>query len=778
MAELILRWLATYAVHSTVLILGVFLLERARLLVERDVREWAWRVALFGGLATAALQVAASRDGETLIRSLASAATSTTEELLPVVADESPAHEPALVAAPHSARVDESGTALLDGRVASMDAGARRGEIAPVVAESDAVEAPAELPRLPPTIVLPRTVSALIPVAAWLALAASGCLLLILQFRALRRRYGASARVPDAEVVAEVSRLARDAGVVVAELRCTEHVASPLVLPPATLCLPAWALDQLDATQRRAMLAHEIAHLARRDPWWRLAETLLSRLMFFQPLNRLARRRLEHLAELACDDWAARRADARALAQCLAACGERIVFGTPVLASAMAGSRAALVHRIRTLLEESPMRIPVRVFLARSALVVAVLGVLALPVVVFEGNARASNHIHVQSSDSLFGKSMQVSVDKGQGRLKARFDGDFEINENEDDLTSVGKLGWIEQTLGGVKRRVDFEHDGGKLVRRFQVDGEDQPFEPAGRQFLAQVIPTLLRETAIDAEARVGRLERKGGKEAVVAEIEQLGGDYARRVYVSLLSARGALEPAQVDRLIASVARSKSSYEQRESYSALIENQTLAAGQQAAILGAVAAMESDYEKRTVLTALAPKLVLDDLVVAGWTKALGTIDSSYEVRESISALAERDDLPVPLVEASIKAVERVDSDYEVRTALAALARHVSKSPGLAVAYAKSLEHVQSDYDQREAVSALVENATLDAAGYHALLALAERIDSDYDCRTALQSIASRMPGDDSLIRQYRQVARKLGDYDRGQAEKALDRFVVL
>ena len=50
------------------------------------------------------------------------------------------------------------------------------------------------------------------------------------------------------------------------------------------------AIAELDAPQLRAMLAHELAHLERRDPQWLAFACILERAFFFQPLNRLARR--------------------------------------------------------------------------------------------------------------------------------------------------------------------------------------------------------------------------------------------------------------------------------------------------------------------------------------------------------------------------------------------------------------------------------------------------------------------------------------------------------
>jgi len=40
---------------------------------------------------------------------------------------------------------------------------------------------------------------------------------------------------------------------------------------------------------------------------------------------------------------------------------------------------------------------------------------------------------------------------------------------------------------------------------------------------------------------------------------------------------------------------------------------------------------------------------------------------------------------------------------------------------------------------------------------------------------LVELAARMPKDAALIERYRAAARKLGSYERSEAEQALDRF---
>ena len=72
-------------------------------------------------------------------------------------------------------------------------------------------------------------------------------------------------------------------------------VRRSFVLVPNTIC--DWP-----ASQRRAMLLHELGHIARRDPAWQLIVELVRALYWFNPLVWFAIRRLQFERECACDD--------------------------------------------------------------------------------------------------------------------------------------------------------------------------------------------------------------------------------------------------------------------------------------------------------------------------------------------------------------------------------------------------------------------------------------------------------------------------------------------
>jgi beta-lactamase regulating signal transducer with metallopeptidase domain/biopolymer transport protein ExbD len=132
-------------------------------------------------------------------------------------------------------------------------------------------------------------------------------------------------------------------------LSVAQGLNSPVVLSKREICLPARALEEFSPRELRATLAHELAHVLRRDPLWLRTYGLLEALFFFQPAVRWATRALRAEAELACDDWAvARGADPLGLAHSLA----RIAAwapSAPAVLSAMVGHETGLVQRVRRL---------------------------------------------------------------------------------------------------------------------------------------------------------------------------------------------------------------------------------------------------------------------------------------------------------------------------------------------------------------------------------------------------------------------------------------------
>ncbi len=169
----------------------------------------------------------------------------------------------------------------------------------------------------------------------------------------------------------------------------SEQLTSPIALGPSEICVPDRALDGLTPDQQEAMLAHEMAHLVRRDPLWIKVFALFEIVFFFQPLNMWARKRQQAAAEHLCDAWAVRKTGKpNALASCLVEVAGWMQRGGPHWrVAAVAGS--PLHTRIYHLLQNqwSEEKIMSRFKQSLSALVIVCLVTWLVPGVSFTQDA-------------------------------------------------------------------------------------------------------------------------------------------------------------------------------------------------------------------------------------------------------------------------------------------------------------------------------------------------------------------------------------------------------
>jgi RND family efflux transporter MFP subunit len=122
------------------------------------------------------------------------------------------------------------------------------------------------------------------------------------------RRIIRSARPAPAELQERIGRVAERLGLRNIPVACLLPVRiSPMVWVPLAgprhLVLPEELWGLFDATQQDAILAHELAHLKRRDYWVRRLEALACGLYWWDPVAWWARREVERAEERCCDAW-------------------------------------------------------------------------------------------------------------------------------------------------------------------------------------------------------------------------------------------------------------------------------------------------------------------------------------------------------------------------------------------------------------------------------------------------------------------------------------------
>ena len=431
-AASITAWLLTYAIHSTVLLGMAWLVLRVRR-AGPDVADLLWKVALVGGVVTATAQSLFDvRPAGSLALGEAPAAlvnmpptfgeVPTVEGSRPEVGTSLPATELGAGTPVNPATSGDAATSGFTGRLSMV------GVIA----------------------------------TAWLIvgiglLAWYGGRRLILVGRLGDRRV-----LVDGELPAALAALRREAGVRrPIRLTASNAISSPVALGNGEICLPVAALEELEPAQQRAMLAHELAHLVRRDPQWLAFACAMERVFFFQPLNRVARRGLQEAAEYQADAWAAQRSGGVPLARCLVKVAEWIEaspLGVPV--AGMAEQRSQLSVRVARLLEKgaigAPRRQPLASMLSVGAL--AATTVLAPGVMGHRGAPEPASDPWSIPTDAELGVAgteldpMESGQDRRWERTSEKHgssNSNSSTNSNRNSDTNDGVVRLIDGKLGG-----------------------------------------------------------------------------------------------------------------------------------------------------------------------------------------------------------------------------------------------------------------------------------------------------------------------------------------
>lgn len=213
---------------------------------------------------------------------------------------------------------------------------------------------------------------------------------------------------------------------------------------------------------------------------------------------------------------------------------------------------------------------------------------------------------NVSISSRIDGRNVDWHWRSGIHTRDLRMSGNVEFNDDETDIKSITASGGFsfEESHGFSSRKYVVTADGsGQLSRRYLVDGREKPMDDDARAWLRATLPEIMRELGVDAPARVQRILKRGGPNAVLAEIAKIQSSGSRRIYIRELSTAAKLNNEQLHTLLRYV-RDINSDGDKTSLLIHLAPQTLKDNLRDHVFDAVATIRSDGDKRRVLLALA------------------------------------------------------------------------------------------------------------------------------------------------------------------------------
>jgi beta-lactamase regulating signal transducer with metallopeptidase domain len=510
--------------------------------------------------------------------------------------------------------------------------------------------------------------------------------------------------------------------------------------------LPAGA-EEWPEPRRRAVLLHELAHVARLDYPAQLAAEVVRALYWFNPLVWMAARKLRIESEHACDDRVlaagAPASDyagdlleiARSLRALRAAAPAGLTMARP---SQLAGRLLAVLdaHRDRRGVSR---RFTLPAWLI-AACVVLPLAALAPFAPHSSGHSRSVSHGDVNGVQTY-----QWSEDGH--KIRIRTEGKVDLNE---DWTGIVRLSRgaemrIEEEMGGTTRRLDIEPGSdGRPVYTWKVDGTERPFDAAGRNWLQSMLLQFVRGTGYAADERVAMILKRQGPEGVFAEISRIPGDYVKAIYFKKLLAHRELGAPVVERALRQAGKEvKSDYELGQTLSAAAESQPLTESLSAAYAEAAGSIQSDYEQKQALTALVSRGRLTPATLAMVLRSAHGIESDYECAELLTAAAGKNRLDDPVAwRAYAEAADTIGGAYERHRALSAAVKTGSLSQDSLLGLIQSARGIHSDYERASLLVEIAGQYNLSGAPRDAYLEAARSIHSQYERQRAEAALVER------------------------------------
>lgn len=336
--------------------------------------------------------------------------------------------------------------------------------------------------------------------------------------------------------------------------------------------------------------------------------------------------------------------------------------------------------------------------------------------------ASSNKVVNIKSGENSWTSSTNGTTFKIESK------GKIEISANDKDITGISDNGYLtlSKTVFGSKHRVDIRAEGNTLRKRYYQGSREKPWEPTGREWLAEILPELVRSSTLGAASRIERFYKQGGSTAVLQEIADLKSDFVRQHYGDVLL-KYPLSDQQIAEVFQRLSKSiTSDYYLAELLSGNLEkglkNQTTSL----AYIKAIDGIASDFYRASVLQDVVKKGENAKIDLKSFLTITGEISSDFYKASVLEVLAKSEGVSAYQAE-YFEIAGTINSDFYRASALNKGFQHIKLTNIGMYNGLKSWSSMSSDFYQQDVMLHLLKK--------HRLTAEAQKI--------VLMPIASRM-----------------------------------
>jgi len=331
--------------------------------------------------------------------------------------------------------------------------------------------------------------------------------------------------------------------------------------------------------------------------------------------------------------------------------------------------------------------------------------------------------------------SDRILIRNNFSSIELKYDGEFRLSDDDKDIVSITPNGYfkISKTTFGNKRSIQIDSDHrGNLTKKYYEGRTELSYVPDGEEWLADVLPEIVRSSAIAVEQRVERIYGKSGAQGVIQEIEEIDSDYLSAIYFDQLLAVDNLTSAELQQIAIGIGSELDS--DYESAKVLVKNYDVFSKDpeaSTAYFAALLDMDSDFERAKVIMNVSGKSVFTHENVVQITQVLLDMDSDYERGRIITTLAKEVRLSDADIITLARALMDMDSDYERAKTIKAIAEYITLNKESLNSIFMVMMDMDSDFERSKSIGYLAENQNFDMTNQANIGKLIMEMDSDFE-----------------------------------------------
>lgn len=311
----------------------------------------------------------------------------------------------------------------------------------------------------------------------------------------------------------------------------------------------------------------------------------------------------------------------------------------------------------------------------------------------FEGDKREK--VVIRSNDN------QHSIRVSSWDYDLRYSGYFTISDNDKDILSISPNGYLEvsRTSFGNVRKLSIRSDAdGKLTKKYIEGSREGSYEKEGAQWLADILPDIVRRTGVGAEHRVQSIYNKKGISGVLEEIDEIDSysGAVRNLYFVILVDNIKLSDSELAKVIPELEIIKSNSTKGTLMREILSKYDLSIDNTVKLLQTTSSLDYNTERAAVLRLFNTQLVEDSRIMYEYFDIIEDMSINSEKGNVLKHLMHQNKLQDETYIALFESLESFSLEREKGAVLLSAIPTMPNSENVLEKFIETVEDMSSSY----------------------------------------------------------------------------------